>query len=506
MTVSVEAGYRPNILLILTDDLNIYQGVYGGHPQAKTPHIDRLAGTSVIFDNAHSPAPVCAPARAAMFTGILPHLSGNFGFDRYWENPVLQNSKTLMTYLRENGYQAFGTGKLMHHNVERDWTVYGPRQYAGPVAYDGKNPVGHPSVPERYSRLGLLDGTFASLADVPVVPPSGDAPGYTGWWNHQDNRPFRYVNDSDRDLLRDEEIANWAVERIRLLEETREQPFFLAVGFSRPHTPLVAPQKYFDLYPLDTLELSPLKEGDAEDTHFFENVGMRHKGYRFYKALEESFPDVREGLLRYVQAYLACVSFVDDQIGKVITALEESGLQENTLVIFTSDHGYNLGEKEFLFKNSLWEESTQVPLLVRIPGNEANAGARVAAPVSLIDLYPTLADVCGLRGDTRKNEAGAPLSGHSMRPLLQDPSTEPEEFDAALTVVQSAGQEHYAIRTRDWRFIRYANGAEELYDHRNDPREWTNLARHPEYRTRLLALRERLFEQVPEWDGWRSGE
>ncbi len=499
------ASEKYNVLYIMCDDLNDYEGVFGGHPQARTPNIDRLAESAVVFSNAHSNAPVCAPIRAALFTGIYPHTSGNFFFNNWSKNPVLKNSKTIMRHMRDNGYTAIGSGKLMHHHVKGEWSEFGVKNYAGPVAYNGKAPVGHPSVPENYSSQGLLDGTFASLGDVPVVPATSDAPGFSGWWDAQRKKAFRYVNDDDRDPMRDEESAEWVVNKIKELDnQNGDSPFFLAVGFSKPHTPLVAPQKYFDMFPLDTIKLPVIKEGDAEDCHYAENFPADQKGLRFYRAMRDSYPSFEDGLKEYIQAYLACVAFADDQVGKVLTALDNSRFRDNTIVVFTSDHGYDFGEKEYLFKNSLWENSTRVPLLIRMPGLEKNAGKKVEHPVSLIDIYPTLVDLCGLQGDTKKNGRGADLDGHSLKPFLADPEAgQWDGPDVALTMVHSpetmnlAEEKNYAVRSRDWRYILYRNGAEELYDHRNDPHEWTNLADNPEFAKQKARLKRKMVKLVP---------
>jgi arylsulfatase A-like enzyme len=495
-----------NVLFIMCDDLNDYEGVFGGHPQARTPNIDRLAASGVVFANAHSNAPVCAPIRAAMFTGIYPHTSGNYFFDNWSKNPVLNDSKTIMQYMRDNGYTAIGSGKLMHHHVRSEWSDFGVKNYAGPVAYNGKTAVGHPSVPAEYSKQGLLDGTFASLGDVPVVSASKDAPGFSGWWDAQRQKKFRYVNDENRDLMRDEESAEWVAGKIRELDSANgDVPFFLAVGFSKPHTPLVAPQKYYDMFPLESITLPVIKKGDAEDCHYAENFPANQKGLRFYRALKASYPTIEEGLKHYIQAYLACVVFADAQVGKVLTALEQSRFRDNTIVVFTSDHGYDFGEKEYLFKNSLWENSTRVPFVIRMPGNSVNAGKKVAHPVSLIDLYPTLVDLCKLQGDTKKNRNGADLDGHSLKPLLENPSAGRWDGpNVALTMVHSPGpdnvakEKNYAVRSRDWRYILYKNGAEELYDHRSDAHEWTNLADDPDYADKKTEMRRQLFELVPE--------
>ena len=509
---STEHEVRHNVLLIMCDDLNDYEGVFGGHPQARTPNIDRLADSAVIFANACSNAPVCAPVRAAMFTGVYPHISSNYGFDKWMQNPVLKNCKTIMGFMRENGYAAFGTGKLMHHLLGSEWTEFGIKNYGGPLAWDGKNPAPHSSVPKEYGSLGALDGTFASLADVPKIPASADAPGYTGWWDTNRNKPFRYVNDADRDPMRDEESAEWAVNKIRQLDRNAGgKPFFMGVGFSKPHTALVAPQKYFDMFPPDKLKLPAFKEGDASDCHFADNVPSDMKGFKFYKGMLAAFPDFETGIRKYLQAYLACVAFADDQVGKVLSALEHSRFRDNTIVIFTSDHGYDFGQKEYLFKNTLWEDSTRVPLLIRVPGIEKNAGKSVRHPVSLIDIYPTLADLCGLKGDTKKNADGADLSGHSLRPFIQNPAngkwTGP---DVALTVVASKNgsrveDQNYTVRSKNWRYILYQDGQEELYDHGKDPHEWTNLENNPEFRQQKVRLRRSLFGLVPSLENRIAG-
>ena len=257
----------PNVIFILCDDLNDYVEGYYGHPQARTPNIDRLAASGVVFANAHSNAPVCAPSRASLFTGIYPHHSNNFGFDKWFNNPVLKNSKTIMEYLNENGYNVLGTGKLLHHNLKSIWDEFGNNAFYGPHAFNGYEKTGHPSVPEPYRNIGALDGSFAPLSDVPVIEASDNYPGYAGWYNNLEDKPYRYIDENDRDLLPDEENSRWVASKIRELEHGSEKaPFFIAVGFIRPHTPLVAPDKFFRMFPLDSIKLPQIKSDDA-DTH-----------------------------------------------------------------------------------------------------------------------------------------------------------------------------------------------------------------------------------------------
>ncbi|MFI3269349.1 MAG: sulfatase-like hydrolase/transferase [Rikenellaceae bacterium] len=490
---------RPNVVLIMCDDLIDFSGVYNGHPQAFMPSLDALAKQSVNFTNAHSVAPVSGPSRGALFTGIYPSVSENFHFTPWFNTPVLAHCKTFMGQLMEEGYDSYGAGKLMHHQKLSEYTEFGEKQNTGPLAYDGKKVALHPSVPEAFASIGPLDGTFGSLADVPTVD------GYTGWWNTLDKKPFRYVNDEDRDQMGDEKIAQWAVNKLKDLGQgDSDKPFYLGVGFSKPHTALVAPQKYFDMYPLESIKLPDWVEGDADDTHFRE-VGGRTKGFEHFKAMQAAYgEDVKMGFRKYLQAYLACMSFVDDQIGLVLMALENSRFADNTIVIFTSDHGYDFGQKEHFFKNSLWGTSTTVPFLVRMPSGE-NAGRECGYPIALTDIYPTVLDYCGIKGDNRKNDKGAPLSGHSIRTFIENPkATEWGGAPVALSMVRAGGDplltatQNYAVKGVRYRYIHYVNGAEELYDCKQDPDELTNLAEDKKYRAVKAEMRTELLKLVPE--------
>ncbi|HQL75110.1 MAG: Choline-sulfatase [Planctomycetes bacterium ADurb.Bin126] len=498
---------RPNVVLIVCDDLNDYVAHLGGHPQARTPHMDALAQGGVSFRRSYCQDPICAPSRASFLTGIYPFRSGDFTFRPWFEFPILQNSRTLMEHFRANGYHVVGSGKLMHHHRQSDWDEYPYKADYGPFAYDGKDRVGHPSVPEPYRSIGPVDGSFAPLSDVPFGGRDGRGWIYGAWGKV---KPMRYVNDDDRDPTPDERNAHWAAERIgQFAREKDGKPFFLAVGFIRPHTPLYAPKKYFDLFPLKSLQLPVIKPGDAADTHYRDVFSDEIKGLRYYRTLGQSYPTVEDGLKAFLQAYLACVAAVDDCVGTVVDAIDRSPFKDNTIVVLTADNGWNMGQKEYLFKNSPWEESCRVPLIVRAPG-VAKAGGVAEHPVGLIDIYPTLVDLCGLKGDTVKGPAGRPLDGHSLRPLLADPKTMkwdgPEDVpstvfagEAAKTKLgageqQNPAKQHWSIRTIRWRYVRYNNGREELYDHDADPHEWTNLADRPQcagvlesFRTQLAA-------------------
>jgi iduronate 2-sulfatase len=491
---------RPNVLLIVCDDLNDFVTGYGGHPQARTPNVARLAATGVCFTRAYSNNPICAPSRSSFLTGIYPHTSKNHHFAKWFRNPVLKNSRTLMDYFRMNGYLTVGTGKLMHHHRPEEWTEFGYKADYGPFYYkDGKR-LAHPHVPEPYATIGCVDGSYGPLEDIPPADKRGKDEGWIyGKWAKTPER-LHLRNGTDRDPTPDERNAAWVAQRIeQLAKADSDRPFLLGVGFIRPHTPLVVPQKYFDLFPIKDVKLPVRKEGDNEDTGMKDVAGPNAKGPKYFQMIRESYSGTLEGLRAFTQAYLASIAAVDDCIGQVLQALDRSPFRDNTIVVLTSDHGWNMGEKDWLFKMSLWEESCRVPLIIRAPG-VARPGGRAGHPVALVDLYPTLADLCGLKGDTRKNDHGAALDGHSMRPFLQDPENGTWDGpDAALSMVYAGVEyekisemQHFSVRTRDFRYIRYNNGFEELYDHRNDPYEWTNLVGRPEHEKTRQALRRKL--------------
>jgi len=494
---------RPNVVLIVCDDLNDYITGMGGHPQAKTPHLSRLAESGVAFRRAYSNNPVCAPSRSSFLTGIYPHTSGNLFWSKWYENPVLAGSKTMMKHFRDNGYHVVGSGKLMHHFRGDQWSEFKHKADYGPFVYDGKNRIAHPSVPRPFNDIGAVDGSFAPLSDIPFADdPSGGKGWIYGTWGK--TVPMRYVDKENRDPTPDERNARWAADRIgRFAAEKSDQPFFLGVGFIRPHTPLHVPKRFFDMFPKETLKLPVIKSDDANDCHYLDVFDADQKGPKYFRLLKESYPNLEEGLKAFTQAYLASIAAVDECIGEVVAAIDRSPFRENTIIVVTSDHGWNMGEKDYLFKNALWEESTRVPLVVRAPGVSAS-GHVAEHPVSLIDIYPTLVDLCDLQGDTRLNSEGAPLDGHSLRPFLVDPKTETWAGpNAALTMVfagpaskNKIDRQHWSLRTKGWRYILYGNRGEELYDHNADPYEWTNLADDPQYSEVKAELKANLRRRI----------
>jgi len=509
---------KPNVLLIVVDDLNDYQGVFGGHPQAKTPNIDKLAQSGTVFTNAHTNVPVCSPSRNSFFTGIYPHNSRDFGWTPHFKHQVLKHHKTFIELFKENGYKILGTGKLLHKNVKNYWDEwgvpeginYGPHAYSG-IDENGKRIMGHSSIPDPFRSINVVDGSFASLADTPVIRNENGDLEKTGWTYGK--KAYRYVDDDDRDLLPDERHAKWIADKIEELETKNDTiPFFMGVGFVNPHTPLYAPQKYFDKYPLDSIIMPEIKEGDNSDSHYSSVYDQTEMGLAYFKKLRQSFPNDDEGLRKFLQAYLACVSFVDDQVGKVMEALNNSKHKDNTIVVLVSDHGWQMGEKDYLYKNSPWDESTKIPFIIRDP-KRSKPGDKVEHAVSLIDIFPTFKDLCQLRGDIANNNSKAQLDGFSLKPFLENPQTKQWLGPNGALTVLGAGinkpiegigfssnpgalwhiqitadldstyirKQNYTYRTKNWRYILYHNGKEELYNHLEDPNEWYNLASNSKY-------------------------
>jgi arylsulfatase A-like enzyme len=285
-------------------------------------------------------------------------------------------------------------------------------------------------------------------------------------------------------------------------KQKQQEPFFMALGIIRPHTPLVVPDKYFDMFPLDQIQVPERQENDLADTNYHQGGPKDSRGAQIYQALKANSNGTDEGLRRYTQAYLASIAFADDMLGQAMSALENSAYKDNTIVVVFSDHGYQIGEKDHLWKYTLWEDSTHVPFIIKHPKYKHQAGKQVQHPISLIDVFPTLKDFCDLQGPTKLNESGAELDGFSLKSFLENPETESWNGpDFAMTITDSyksklPKDQHIAIRTKHYRYIHYQNGTEELYDHRRDSNEWTNLASNPEYAQIKKQLKNDMFESL----------
>ncbi|MCC2667678.1 MAG: arylsulfatase family protein [Armatimonadetes bacterium] len=428
-TRSRAAAERPNVLFIAIDDLNDWIGCLDGHPQVKTPNIDRLARRGTLFASAHCQAPLCNPSRASLLTGMRPSTTGVYALDPWFRTAdSWRDHITLPQYFAANGYRTLTTGKIFHDAYppaarRTDGLEFSEWGYHGNMG---------PRPPQKF----VTTPDPNPLVDWGVYPP----------------------RDEDQE---DWKVADWAISRLRA-PQIREQPFFLSVGFRRPHVPCYASQKWFDLYPEQTLVMPPVKPDDRSDTP------------RFSWYLHWKLPEPRLGWLErerqwrpFVRGYLASISFVDSQVGRVLDALEASGQADRTIVVLWSDHGFHMGEKGISGKNTLWERSTRVPLI--FAGRGVKAGARCERPVELLDMYPTLAELAGL-------PVKGGLDGHSLAPLLKD-----AKAPRAWPALTSHGPNNHSVRTEKWRYIRYADGSEELYDEKQDPNEWTNLAAKPEH-------------------------
>lgn len=509
---------RPNVLFIILDDMNDSVEGMGGHPQAKTPSLTRLASQGIRFTNAHSAAPVCGPSRASLWTGIYPHNSGLYGhrqdINRWHNNPILKHSKSFFEHFADNGYRIYGAGKIFHenHNIKPLFNrsdgrgTFGNGSEYGPFAYSGDMSKGiskalkaHPDVPKQFGITGF--NSFAPIDNIAEVD------GYEGWFLVKSRKIFRYNTEEDRDLFPDELTADFG---INLLQQDHDEPFLITLGIIRPHAPWHAPQSYFDKFPLDEIKKPPYLENDlndcAEELWKFEldnGKVIRNYGMFRFKALQDAY-EGDEGWRRWMQAYLACVSFADAQVGRILDALEKSKYADNTIVVFTSDHGFHMGEKDQIMKRTVWDESTRVPLIVRMPDGR-NKGKESSQPVGLIDLYPTLVDLCGLSDDTFR-DGGIPLDGHSLRPFLDNPENGTWDGpDVALSAIEAGVpvkknipakvvDQHFSVRSKDWRYTLTRKGDEELYDHRKDPNEWNNLADDPQFADVKLRLNKSLLK------------
>ncbi len=458
---SVADDSRPNVLFLAVDDMNDWTGCLGGYPgKVHTPHIDRLAAAGMLFENAHCAAPVCNPSRTAVMTGLRPTTTGIYDNGRWWR-PALPDVVTLPEYFARHGYHVAGAGKIYHHtpgfNPPGQWDEYFAQVFDDawhrPKPGDAF-PVRGVHWPEGFPLNGLENVRTGSR-------PPANAKEFD--WG-----PLKKTDAQTGDG----QAASWAVE---FLKKQHEKPFFLAVGIFRPHMPWYAPQKYFDRYPLEQIRLPEVPEDDLQDVPA---PGRKIAGYR-----GDEWEYVKKQLQwrRCVQAYLASISFADAMVGRILEALQQSPHQENTIVVLWSDHGWHLGEKHHWHKFTLWEEATRVPLIVVAPGLTQKQ-QRCAAPVSLMDLYPTLVDLCRL--PPRKD-----LDGESLRPWLADASK--SRTRPALT---THGRGNHSLRTARFRYIHYADGSEELYDHQTDPHEWKNLAGDPA----LAETRQRIKQWLPQ--------
>lgn len=445
----------------LEDDMNDWIGCLESTPHAFTPNIDRLAARGVNFTNAHTAGVFCAPSRAAIFTGQFASTTGCYMDANYFfYHPELE---PLQVSLTKGGYRTFGAGKLFHHPAgsidQRGWTEFFLRN------------------PEQRKTGWPLDSWSK---EVPVPDPFPHSIYYRG---NEKLKPRDYIgggfldwgavpNEREEDLA-DTIRTNWVVSK---LKEERNEPFFLALGLYAPHFPNYCPKKYFDLYDPAGIQLPPYKEGDLDDLpdkikkNKIGRTKLHHDRLVQLNAVKDA-----------IHGYLACISYADAMIGRVLDALEASPHADNTIVILWSDHGYHHGEKGDWGKHTLWERTSHVPFIWAGPG--VAEGVKSDTTVSLIDMYPTLVEQCGLPQPSQK------LEGRSLAGILTDPSTASQR-SVYLPFMEPGA---YAVIDRNWRYIHYADNSEELYNVRKDPNEWDNLAKDPA----LKEVRQRLAKRAP---------
>lgn len=432
-TLLLSAGLRaadqpakPNVLFIAVDDLNHWVGYLGRNPQTITPNIDKLARRGVRFTRSYCAAPVCNPSRAALMSGMRPSTTGVYDNGDDWR-PAISEDLPLTTTFRKAGYHVCGAGKIYHESYRRrgEWDDY--------LEESGRDPK-----PTGNDGVGGIK--FAPL-------------------------------DCDDDDLREWKIVDYGIEQ---LKKKHDKPLFLAVGLHKPHMPWNVPRKYYDMHPLDQIQLPPYREDDLED--------IPPAGVKMAKPDGDHKNMLESGRWKEaVQGYLAASSYCDAMIGRLMDAFDKSEYRDNTLIVFWGDHGWHLGEKHHWRKFALWEEATRAPLIWIVPG-VTKPDSVCDRTVDFMSIYPTLTDLCGI--PTPKH-----VEGKSIRPLLANPKADWDQ--PALT---THNFQNHAVRTEGWRYIRYANGDEELYNEERDPYEWTNVAKDSPF----AAKKTELAKSMPE--------
>ena len=422
MNSLARAAEKPNVLFIAIDDLNHWVGHLGRHPQTKTPNIDRLAKQGVTFTKAYCTAPACNPSRASLMSGMRPSTTGCYLNSQNWR-PGISEDKLLNSHFARAGYRVYGAGKIYHGAADRggDWDDYFPGKGSTKRHPDAKDD-------------GVGGIQFYPLANI-----DEEMPDYS--------------------------VVSYGLEK---LQEKSDKPFFLAVGLVKPHMPFSVPKKWFDMFPLESIQLPPHQMDDLDDVP---PAGVKMAGPQGDHAKIIESGRWKEA----VQAYLATIAFCDSQVGRLLDGLEKSPQRDNTIVCLWSDHGWSLGEKSHWRKFALWEEPTRTVFVWKVPG-VTQPGGVCGRPVDYVSIYPTLCELTGL-----------PLPKHldsrSIAPLLKNPQAEWN-----TPAITTHGFKNHTVRTEDWRYIRYADGGEELYNETADPLEYKNLANSAEYAPRKAEL------------------
>ena len=429
---SKRADSRPNVLFIAVDDLNDWTGHLGGHPQTKTPNIDRLVARGVTFTNAHCAAPACNPSRAALMSGLRPWETGIYTNGDPAQS-VLRNTLTINRHFLANGYTVKGGGKI-YHNLAAEGRKDSWSEWVGLFPSAGGN-------------VHNLNGLDKSHFDWGAIP----------------------AKTSD---MGDHKLTDWAIEQ---LQAASEQPLFLAVGYVKPHLPWFVPQEFYDRFPLESIQLPVTTQNDLSDVPPAGRAMARPEGDHAAVLKGDQWK-------KAVQGYLATISFLDDEVGRLLEGLEKSPRAKNTIVVWWTDHGWHLGEKEHWRKFALWEKATRTSFAIAAPG-VTNPGIKIDASVDYTSVYPTLCELTGLPLPEQ-------VRGPSVVSLLKDPAQAKNWNHSAIC---THGRGNHAVRNSRYRYIRYENGDEELYDHLHDPNEWTNIADRPD----ASSIKKQLADLLP---------
>ncbi len=424
------ADERPNVLLIIIDDLNDWTTLHDKSNPIRTPQMQRLASRGVFFSHAYCVSPACNPSRVSLWTGIRPHRSGIYGNAADWQKAV-PDAVTFFRHYKNQGYHVAGAGKLFHHHA--DWAFHENGAFDEYLMLSINEPY-----PEK--KLNALDWLGSRNTDWGPWPERVDQTG--------DDRVVEFGK--------------------TFLARGHDDPFVLALGIYKPHSPFFAPPQFFERYPLVSLTMPQLNDDDLSDlpTGALNLIGppdvIRGAGRGFWNGLVKAMEQRPETHQEFVQAYQACASFADHSVGRILDALENSEYDDNTIVVLMSDHGFHVGEKNHVEKFMLWEKTTRIPLILCGPGIQPRSDA-CEIPVDLTAIYPTLTQLCGIATPSQ-------CDGLSLSPLLAGQAQ--QRPPALMTYLKG----NHAVRTERWRYIRYEDGTEELYDHQSDPHEWSNLA------------------------------
>jgi arylsulfatase A-like enzyme len=434
-TASVGQEKPYNVLFIAIDDLNDYVSLLEDYPGLKTPNLDKFAKTSINFKNAYCAAPVCNPSRTAILTGMSPVNTGVYeNQDQFKDSEPAMNSTLLPEHFKNNGYRTMWSGKLYHTRPDKE------------------------RVQAMWDDSEGQDGGYGPWPEKKMAKDVSRFFNYKVWEGPDEDFP---------------DITNGDI-TINRLQQEYDKPFFMVYGLYRPHNPWTAPKRFFDMYPLEEVQLPEVLEDDLDD------LGPIARKWADFPIKLDRVKELNQWK-PVVRSYLASISFMDYSLGRVLDALEKSPHRDNTIVVLWSDHGFHMGEKNHFAKYALWEKTTHTLLMARIPG-ETNGGEVRDQPVNLVDLYPTLVDYCSLPSVEQK------LDGTSLRQVIEDAGYEREQPSLTYYKKGSVG-----MRTKDWRYIRYYDGSEELYDRKKDPNEWYNLANDTAYK----SIKESFYKWLP---------